>query len=79
MAERDNTPYPLAPGERTMISATMIGITVVLALLCWGTGGNPVAALLYPATLILVTSPIMVLRQWVDNFDQHDADPRYSM
>jgi len=79
LAERDNTPYPLAPGERTMISATMIGITAALALLCWVTGGNPVAALLYPATLILVTSPVMVLRQWVEhyNFDQHDADPRY--
>ena len=79
MAERDNSPYPFAPGERTMISATMAGLTAVLALLCWIVGGNPVAALLYPATLILMTNPIMVLRQWVEhyNVDHHDADPRY--
>ena len=79
MAERDNTPYPFAPGERTMISATMAGITAVLALLCWIIGGDPLAALLYPATLILLTNPVMVLRQWVEhhNLDRHDADPRY--
>jgi fatty acid desaturase len=79
MAERDNTPYPYSPGERTMISATMAGLVVVLALLCWAIGGNPAAALLYPAALILMTNPAMVLRQWVEhnNEDHRAADPRY--
>ncbi len=79
MAERDNTPYPFAPAERTMITATMAGVTVVLAVACWLIGGNPVAALLYPATLILLTNPVMILRQWVEHYtsDHDDIDPRF--
>src|SRR5437879_5476110 len=79
MAERDNGPYPFAPGERTMISLTMVALVVILALLCWAVGGNPLAALLYPATLVVLTNPAMVLRQWVEhnNSDDEDADPRY--
>jgi fatty acid desaturase len=72
-------PYPFAPGERTMISSTIVGVTLLLAVLCWTIGGNPFAALLYPATLTLLTTPVMVLRQWVEhyNFDRSDTDPRY--
>jgi fatty acid desaturase len=79
MAQRDNTPYPFGRGERTMISATMAAITTILALMCWIIGGDPLAALLYPATLILITNPVMVLRQWVEhyNHDHDDTDPRY--
>ena len=79
MADRDNSPYPFAPAERILISTTFAGVTLALAALCWIIGGNPIAALLYPATLILLTNPVMVLRQWVEhyNFDRSDADPRY--
>jgi fatty acid desaturase len=79
MAERDNAPYPFAPGERSMICATMVAVTALLAVVCWLVGGNPAAALLYPATLILLTNPIMILRQWVEhyNFDHDEVDPRF--
>ncbi|HEX2843375.1 fatty acid desaturase family protein [Hyphomicrobium sp.] len=79
LADRDNSPYPFAPGERVAITTTMLAIIVGLAGLCWAVGGSPLWALLYPVTLILFTNPIMVLRQWVEHYneDDHSVDPRY--
>ena len=79
LAERDNSPYPFAPGERVGISVTALFILMALASLCWLIGANPLWALLYHGTLVMVMTPIVVVRQWVEHYNSDDesVDPKY--
>jgi fatty acid desaturase len=79
LSGRNNAPYPYASGEPARILAEAFVILVCLGALCWLIGANPLWALLYHATLLLIMSPVAVLRQWVEHYidDHEDIDPKY--
>jgi fatty acid desaturase len=79
LSERDNTPYPFAPNEPVGIVAEALLIMACLGALCWMIGANPLWALLYHITLVLVMAPVAVLRQWVEHNvgDDESVDPKY--
>jgi fatty acid desaturase len=79
LAERNNTPYPFAPGEPVGIVAEALLIMACLGALCWMLGASPFWALLYHGTIVLVMGPLVVLRQWVEHYidDDEGIDPKY--
>jgi fatty acid desaturase len=79
LSERDNTPYPFAPREPVGIVAEALLIMAGLGALCWVIGANPLWALLYHTTLVLVMAPVAVLRQWAEHYigDEKSVDPKY--